>query len=223
MGARQVEQERRKGNRRVFLISSLGFLFTILLLVVIILFPDEFRNLGGYGYIGVFIVGTLSGISVVPAPTIPMVFFLGGALNPTFVGLTAGFGAGLGGITVYLTGAGVETMWSRLRSKEQAYENEPGRRYDIVQPVESQLWSKGEILYDRLVKRMGGRGGYWILFITSAMLISPFYFAGLAAGSFRMGLLKFFLISWAGKTVRYLTISFAGYYGLNVLLRWTGG
>ncbi|MFC2021250.1 hypothetical protein ACFLU1_05675, partial [Chloroflexota bacterium] len=99
---------------------------------------------------------------------------------------------------------------------------EPGRRYDIVRPVESQFWLKGEALYNRLVKRVGGKGGYWILFITSAMIISPFYFAGLAAGSLRMGLLKFFLISWSGKTVRYLIIAFAGDLGLRVILRWIG-
>ncbi len=223
MEERQVRVEQPKGNRRIYLISGLGFLLTVLLLAAIILFPDQIRNLGGYGYIGVFIIGTLSGISVIPAPTIPMVFFLGGTLSPTYVGLTAGFGAAMGGITVYLTGAGVETMWSRLRSKEQAYEKEPGQRYDIVRPVESQFWLKGEILYDRLAKWMGGKGGYWTLFVTSAMPISPFYFAGLAAGSIRMGLMKFFLVTWAGKTVRYLLIAFAGDLGLRVLLRWVGG
>ena len=43
--------------------------------------------------------------------------------------------------------------------------------------------------------------------------------AGLAAGSMGMGLIKFFLISWAGKTVRYLYVAAAGYYGLEFVSR----
>ena len=46
--------------------------------------------------------------------------------------------------------------------------------------------------------------------------------AGLAAGSLRMGLVKFFLISWAGKTVRFLYIAYAGYWGLQFILKWIG-
>jgi len=223
LGAAKVEKEKPKRNWLAYLFSILAFLFTVLLLVAAVYFREEIQHLGGYGYIGVFIIGVLCGVSVVPAPTLVMVFFLGGTLNPTFVGLAAGFGGAIGGITVYLTGTGVETIWSRFRSKEQAYEREPGWRYDPVRPVESRFWSKGEALYNLLIKWVGGRAGVWTLFITSAMIISPFYFAGLAAGSLRMGLLKFFLISWAGKTVRYLTIAFAGYLGLHVLLRWIGG
>ena len=219
----QIGRERPKGNWRFYLITSLGFLFTALLLGAAIYFREEVRHLYGYGYVGVFIVGVLCGISIIPVPTLVMVFFLGGILNPLYVGLVAGFGGAIGGITVYLTGAGVESIWSRFRARGEAYEHEPGRRYDPVRPVESRFWSKGEALYNRLVKWVGGKGGSWTLFITSAMIISPFYFAGLAAGSLRMGLLKFFLISWAGKTVRYLIVAFAGDLGLNVLLKWIGG
>ena len=223
MGTTQVEQERPKVNWRIYLISGLGFLFTVLLLAAAIYFREGIRHIGAYGYFGVFFVGLLCGLSIIPAPTLLLVFTLGGVLNPTYVGLTAGFGSAIGGITIYLTGAGVETIWSRLRSKEQSYEDQPGSRYDFVRPVESQFWSKGEVLYNRLAKWIGGKGGYWILFITAAMIISPFYFAGLAAGSLRMGLLKFFLISWAGKTLKYLIIAFAGYWALYGLLGWIGG
>ena len=124
---------------------------------------------------------------------------------------------------MYLTGAGVESVWSRWRARGKAYESQTEGHYDPVRPVESRFWSKGEALYNRVVKWMGGRAGIWTLFITSAMIISPFYFAGLAAGSVRMGLIKFFLISWAGKTVRYLIIAFAGYWSLDVLWKWIGG
>jgi membrane protein YqaA with SNARE-associated domain len=152
-----------------------------------------------------------------------MVFTLGAVLSPWIVGLVAGLGGGIGGITVYLTGAGVESIWSKFRARGKAYESEPGQAYDIVRPVESRVWLRGEVYYNKVVKWVGGKGGAWTLFIASAMIISPFYFAGLAAGSTRMGLIKFFLISWAGKTIRYMMIAYAGYLGLDVLLNWIGG
>jgi len=220
---RRAKQRKPGGDWRFYLISGLSFLFVALLLVATIYFREELRHLGGYGYAGVFVIGVLCGISIIPAPTLWLVFTMGAILNPAYVGLIAGFGGAIGGITVYLTGAGVESVWSRFRARGEAYENEPGQAYDIVRPVESRFWSKGEVLYDRLVKWVGGRGGAWTLFISSAMIISPFYFAGLAAGSLRMGLWKFFLISWAGKTIRYMMVSYAGYYGLNILLKWIGG
>ena len=223
MGETQVVQGKPRGDWRFYVISGLVFLVMALLLAATVYFREEIRHLGAYGYLGVFIVGVLCGISIIPAPTLVMVFTLGGVLNPLFVGLVAGFGGGIGGITVYLTGAGVETIWSRFRARGQAYESEPGRVYDIVHPVESRFWTKGEVLYNRLVKWVGGKGGAWTLFISSALIISPFYFAGLAAGSLRMGLMKFFLISWAGKTIRYLIVSYAGYYALYGLLNWIGG
>ncbi|MFC2012269.1 hypothetical protein ACFLVU_03975 [Chloroflexota bacterium] len=194
-----------------------------LLLAAAIYYREELHNLQGYGYIGVFIVGVLCGISIIPAPTLVMVFFMGGTLHPAFVGLAAGLGGAIGGITVYLTGAGVESMWSRWRQRGKDYESGTNGHYDPVRPFESRFWSKGEGLYNRVVKLMGGRTGNWTLFITSALIISPFYFAGLAAGSLKIGLLRFFLISWAGKTMRYLQVSYAGYFGLVFLLDWIGG
>jgi len=55
--------------------------------------------------------------------------------------------------------------------------------------------------------------------INTASFLTIIGAAGLAAGSLRMGLLRFFLISWAGKTVRYLYVAVAGYYGLEFILK----
>ncbi len=223
MGVTQVEQERPKRGWRFYLISSLSFVLTVLLVVAVIYFWEEMQRAQGYGYAGGFLVSILGGITVIPAPSLVVTFTLGRVLNPVYVGLVSGFGEALGGITVYLTGAGVETMWSRFLSKEQASERPPGRRYDIVRLVESKIWSKGEAFYNRLAGLVGGRGGVLVVFIASAVpLLSLFYPAGIAAGSLRMGLLRFFLVSWAGKTVKGLIIAFAGYWGLYFLPQWIG-
>ena len=223
MGKSIAKPKARRGNKRFYLITSLVLIASIGLLAAAIIFREEVSHLGGYGYIGVFLVGIIGGVSIIPAPTMAIVFFLGGTLNPLWVGLSAAVGATLGGITVYMTGAGVETILSRFRAKGEEFEKEPGWRYDPVRPVESQFWSRGERLYNKLAKWMEGRGGYWTLFITAAMVGGPFYFAGLAAGSLRIGLKKFLGISFPGKIIRYLTVSYAGYLGLYVILKWLGG
>jgi len=230
----QVEQERPKRNWLTYLITiSLVVLFIVVPIVALVYFQDEIKQAQAYGYAGVFVVGLLCGITIIPAPTQLLIFTFGHVLNPLFgfgpeyvgpvyVGVVAGFGSAIGGITVYLTGAGVQTIWSRLRNREQAFERRLGLGDEVTRPVQSKFWLKGRAFYNRLVKWLSGRGGAWVVFISSAIVISPFYPAGLAAGSLRMGLVKFFLISWAGKTVRYLYVAYAGYYGLRFLLKWFG-
>ncbi len=231
VGVTQVEQERLKGSWRFYVVSGLGILLTVLLVAAAVYFREQIEHAEGYGYAGVFFVGILCGITIIPAPTLLLVFTLGSVLKPilgpeylgpVYVGLVAGFGGALGGITVYLTGAGAETIWSRVRSKMPTLAYRPDSSDDSVRTVRSRFWSRGEAFYNRLANWMGGRGGYLTLFIVAALPISPFYFAGLAAGSLRMGLWRFFLVSWAGKTVRYLIIAFAGYWGLHYLLQWIG-
>ena len=223
MGTVQVKQEVAKRGWWFYLISGLSFLLTAMSLVAVVYFQEEIRHIGGYGYLGVFIAGVLCGITIIPAPTLMLVFTLGHVLDPIYVGLVAGFGGALGGITVYMTGAGVGSIVSGFRTNYQAFERRLDINDDISKPTKSRFWFKGEAFYNLLAGWVRGRRGTWVVFIVSAMIISPFYFTGLAAGSLNMGLLRFFLISWVGKTVRYLTVAFAGYWGLQFLLKWIGG
>jgi len=214
----QVEQERPKGGWRFYLIGGSSFLLTVLVFAAIIYFWEEMQQAQGYGYAGEFLVSIPAGVTIIPAPSLLVTFTLGRVLNPLYIGLVSGFGEALGGITVYLTGAGVETMWSKFMSKGQTSESKPGRGYNVVRLVESRFWSKGQAFYNRLAGWVGGRGGALVVFIAAAVpLLSLFYPAGIAAGSLRMGLLRFFLVSWAGKTVKGLIIAFAGYWGLFFL------
>jgi membrane protein YqaA with SNARE-associated domain len=215
----QAEQNAQRRSWWFYLFASLAFLLLLLLVVVAVLFREQIQQAQAYGYAGVFVVGILCGFTIIPAPTLLMVFTMGGVLNPLYVGLVAGFGAAVGGITVYMTGAGMGTIWSKLRPRQETTSSLIRRNTRLSR---SKLWVKAEAFYNQMVKWMEGKGGSWTLFITSAMIISPFYFAGIAAGSLRIGLLRFFLISWAGKTIRYITVAFAGYWGLTSLLKWIG-
>lgn len=222
MGVTPAAVERPKGRRRFYLIGGVGFLFTVLILAAVIVFWDELQQAQGYGYVGAFAVSILGGITIIPAPSLAVVFTLGGALNPLYVGLASGIGEAIGGTTVYLTGAGMSTMWTRFFPKDQGFEYQADGPRDIVQPVQFQFWTRGQSFYNRLAGWVGGRGGSWVVFVVSAVPLSPFYFAGLAAGSLRMGLPRFFLVSFAGKTVKGLMVAYAGYWGLNLILKWFG-
>jgi len=187
---------------------------------------DEMRDVksmaSGYGYAGGFLVSILGGITIIPVPSLLVVFTLGGVLNPVYVGLVAGLGEALGGITVYLTGAGGGAIWSRLQAREQAIYEQPRPGYDIVTPIQSKLHSRWQTMYDRLARSIGRGGSSLLVFVVSAMVFSPYYFAGLAAGSLHMGLRRFFLVSLAGKTVKGMMVAYAGYWGLHFLLQWIG-
>ena len=135
----------------------------------------------------------------------------------------AGFGEALGGITIYLTGAGGSTIWSKLRARQKANNKQPSVEDDDIPLVSHKLQSKQRAFFNRVVAPMQRWNSFWPVFIASAMLVSPFYFVGLGAGALGMGLRKFFLISWAGKTVKGLYVAFAGYWGLYFLLQWLGG
>ena len=231
MGVRQIERENSSKHWPYYLLSGLIFLLTVAILAALLYFRDEIQYAGGYGYAGGFLVSLLGGITIIPVPSLLVTFTLGRVLKPIFgpeyvgpvyVGLVSGLGEAIGGITVYLTGAGAETIWSRIRSKEQPIEYQSGRRYDIVRPVQYQFWSKGQAFYNHLMKWVGGRTGALIVFIVAAIPFSPFYFAGLAAGSVKMRFPLFFLASWAGKTIKGMAIAFAGYGGLYIILKWFG-
>lgn len=227
MAVRQVKKEAQRKGWHQYLPIGIGILLTVLLCVAIVYLWEEMRDVEslatGYGYAGGFLAGILGGITIIPVPSLLVVFTLGGVLNPVYVGLVAGLGEALGGITVYLTGAGGGVVWSRLRSRQQASYAQPRPSYDIVTPVQSRLYSRWQTLYDRLAKSVGRGGSTWLIFVASAMVFSPFYFAGLAAGTLHMGLKRFFLVSWAGKTIKGLIVAYAGYWGLHFLLQWIGG
>ena len=223
MEIKQIERGGWQKGWHFYLVCALSVLLSGVAIAAIVYFWEEIQESRGYGYASVFFMSILGGITVIPAPSLAVTFTLGRVLNPWYVGIMSGFGEAVGGITTYLTGAGMGSIWSRLQSREQNFESHLGLGYDVVKPVRLQFWSQGQAFYNRLVKWTGGRFGSLVVFLSSAMPLSPYYFAGLAAGSLRTGLVRFFLASLAGKTLRGLTIAFTGYYGIHLIQKWVGG
>jgi membrane protein DedA with SNARE-associated domain len=66
------------------------------------------------------------------------------------------------------------------------------------------------------------RRGEIAVFLMSAILNPLFYPFTAIAGMLRFGLVKFFFLCWAGKSLKNMAIAYLGYFGLRSMLRWVG-
>lgn len=189
---------RKHAKQWEYYIGILGIVLTVAMAVAVVYFWEFVQALEGYGYAGAFFISILGGATIIiPVPMLAVVFALGGVLTPYWVGAAAGLGETLGALTIYMTGYGGGTaLFNSRHGKVQA-------------------------AYGRLMNLMERRGS-WTLFLLSAVLNPFFYPAALTAGALRFGVRRYFLVCWVGKTIKGLTVSYAGFYGLRWLLRLLG-
>jgi len=96
----------RKGTWSTVLPRVLVLAGITVLTLAILLNREQLRRFAGYGYPGIFLISLLGSATViVPAPSIAVVFAMGGLLNPFLIGPIAGLGEALGETTGYLAGA----------------------------------------------------------------------------------------------------------------------
>jgi membrane protein DedA with SNARE-associated domain len=209
----QLIQTRHRllSRRQEYAVGVLALLVAAGLAVVVAANWHDIRQVTAYGYSGAFILSILGGATFpIPVPVTAVYFSLGGllkpwfgpdALAPAFIGLIAGFGEALGGLTTYATGySGGASLADRQPRKK------PGRM---------------DRIYGWLMRFMDRRGGL-ALFLVSA-LINPFYYpVALAAGLTRLGAKRFFLITLAGKVIKCSFVAYAGYLGLRGLFEALG-
>jgi len=200
--------ERLKGalKRWEYLVGIAGIVTTVLLVVAVICFWEQIRALEHYGYLGAFVISVFGGATIIaPIPMTPVVFALGTVMKPEFapymgpifVGIAAGLGETIGGLSIYMTGYGGGTALHDMK--------------------------EGKI--KSAYKRMTGwveRRGSLTLFVLSAVLNPFFYPAALAAGALRFGIWRYFFICLLGKTIKGITVAAAGYWGLGGILRALG-
>jgi membrane protein YqaA with SNARE-associated domain len=88
--------------------------------VSIFVFRDQFARLASVGYAGIFLVSFMGNATIIlPAPSLALVFAMGSALPPLFVGLAAGLGEALGELTGYAAGYGGRAIIERQGTYEQ--------------------------------------------------------------------------------------------------------
>jgi len=173
-----------------------GKLFRILIVlmvlaisVAIFVFRDHFAQLAAIGYPGIFLVSLLGNATIIlPAPSLALVFAMGSALPPVLVGLAAGLGEAVGELTGYAAGFGGRAAIDQQQTRS------PGRL---------QVW-------------MERRGGVTIFMLS--LVPNPFFdLAGIAAGTLRYPLWRFFLFCWAGKTIKTILVAWAGAQSLSII------
>ena len=181
-------------KKKEYIIGGVALALTIALCVAVIFFWEYVQRVQQYGYLGVFVISILAGGTVfIPVPGVLVVFTLGSVLNPAIVGVVSGLGEAVGSVGIYLSGYG----------GQKAAQNLNGR------------------FFTKFSDWIRGRGAVSV-FVMSAILNPLFYPFAAIAGMLRFGLVRFFFLCWAGKTVKNMVIAYAGYFGLRSLLRWVG-
>jgi uncharacterized membrane protein YdjX (TVP38/TMEM64 family) len=169
----------------------LGLLATLSIIAVVSIIyirnPNILKNLEGYGYGGVFVISVFLNATIILPVSNMTVIIAMGAILP--LPIIVGV---VGGI-----GAGIGEMTGYLAGRS-------GRGL----LAKSNMYTRVE----KWVKRWG-----WIaIFVLS---IVPFFFdiAGIIAGAMRMPVWKFFLATWLGRTVIYVTVAYLASIGIHAL------
>ena len=185
------------GRRRTrdYVLGGLSLVLTVVLCVLVILYWQEFVQFSKYGYIGVFIISLLAGVTLlVPVPSVFIVFTLGAVLNPVLVGLIAGVGEAAGSMGVYLTGLSSARAFHAL---------------DHTVMAKFRNWIKSR--------------GALSVFAMSAIFNPLFYPFTAIAGMMHFGWWRFFILCMAGKSLKNILVAAAGYYGFKLIIDLFGG
>lgn len=197
---------KRASKRWEYYVGIGGIVITVAVVLAVLFYWEQIRALEHYGYLGAFIISVFGGATIIaPIPMTPVVFALGTVMRPDFapymgpifVGIAAGLGETLGGISIYMTGYGGGTALQDMKE------------------------GKIKSAYMRMTSWVERRGSL-TLFVLSAVVNPFFYPAALAAGALRFGIWRYFFICLIGKTIKGITVAAAGYWGLGSILRALG-
>ncbi len=185
---------KKRSRKTEYIVGGVALTLTIASCVAVIFYWDYVMQAQHYGYLGAFVISILAGATVfVPIPGILVVFTLGSVLHPALVGIVSGLGEAVGSIGVYLSGWGGQKAVQNLNHK-------------FVDRFTDWIRRRGEIA----------------VFLMSVILNPLFYPFAAIAGMLRFGLVKFFFLCWAGKSIKNMAIAYLGYFGLRSILRLVG-
>lgn len=186
---------RDRSDKRKQVLLRIGAVVVMLgLSALILLNLDKVRDMGRYGYLGVFILSFAANATLIlPAPGWLIPIAAGSALSPLAVGLAAGAGQALGELTGYFAGS----------TGQFVLEDRP--RYERLQ-----------VLTERY--------GLWIFIVLAFIPNPVFDLAGITAGVLRFPVFAFLGATFVGKTVRAILLAYGGYEvinrGYDLISRW---
>jgi membrane protein DedA with SNARE-associated domain len=185
----------RKPTKREAIIGGISLAVTIALSLLILQHRGYIEQIAHWGYIGCFVISVLTNgtFMILSGFGIVVTFTLGGVLNPAIVGAVAGIGEAIGAIGAYFTGYA-------------------GR--GLLRDSNNGLYLR----FSNIVERHGSKA----IFFVSAVLSPLFYPFAVFLGMVRFGWVRFFLATWAGRTVKSMVLAYLGYFGLKAVLRWLG-
>ncbi len=184
----------KRFNKREIAVGVAALMVTVAFCATVIYYWDYVMRAQQYGYIGIFFISILAGGTVVvPVPGLVVVFTMGSVFHPAIVGAVSGLGEAVGSMSAYLTGYGGHSTLKTLS-------------HTMTTRFEAWLERRGAVA----------------VFLMS-VIINPLYYPFTAmAGMLHYGMWKFFLLSWAGKTVKNTAVAYLGFFGLGSLLRYIG-
>ena len=161
--------------------------------MLILIMLAEFISLG---YIGAFLSGFLSTFTLfLPSPTFVVVAILAATqqFNPLLLGIIGGMGAAIGEMIGYFVGYGI------------GFGIEKKRKY-------AKKIKYAKKLFDRFHPDA-------IIFVFSAAPLLPFDIVGLFCGAIKYDKKRFFLIVSVGKIIKYIVLAYAGFYGIEYIIK----
>jgi membrane protein YqaA with SNARE-associated domain len=165
---------------RLNVIRLVVFVFVISLTVTLFLFQEQIKNLGAYGYPGIFVLSILANATVIiPLPGVLLTAAMAVILNPFWVAIAAGSGAALGELSGYLAGFSGQAVVERADRQE------------------------------RLVNWMRKYGDVTIV-VLAFIPNPAFDMAGITAGALKMPVGRFLFWVWIGKLAKMMLIAYGG-------------
>lgn len=170
-------------ERRLTLLRILSFVFVIGIVVAIYIYREQVRELSRFGYLGAFLIPLIANATIfVPIPGVWVIFAMGAVFNPFFLAIFAGLGAATGEVSGYLLGFSGQGLAERSR------------------------------LYDRIYGLME-RHRRWsdLMILILALIPNPFFdLAGIAAGTLKIPIWRFYLFCAFGSILKMLAFAYSG-------------
>lgn len=161
------------------------FVVTLLLLVVVWRERRYYYQFEGLGYFGLFAFNVLANATVfVPLPAFITVFVSGAIWNPVLVGLVSGIGSAIGELVGFFLGFGGRGIINNLYGKKN-------------------WWVKR-------TEKWFQRSGFLTVLLASAFPDPIFDLVGILAGTLNYSIVKFFLATVIGRSIRNIIIAWSG-------------
>lgn len=162
------------------LIKYLGLIVVFAISVLVFLFRDKFVNFENYGYLGIFLISILGNATIILPVPVILTAFLGGGVFNPFL---VGLVSSFGATIGELTG------YIAGRSGRIIVKNNPK--------------------FAKIEKWMA-RYGLWTIFILAVIPNPAFDLAGIVSGAVKIPVWKYFLVTWAGKLLKFLAFAYLG-------------